>query len=137
MHEPDFPRLDKGKHYAAGVVIEEPDGRCWMVAPTNGFGGYEATFAKGTIEDGIKPQASAIKEAYEESGLKVEIVGFIADVEKSTSVTRYYRARRVGGNPADMGWESQAVHLVPSDQVHYYINSPYDLPLLAYIEHNE
>lgn len=133
VNEPPIHHVS-GKYLSAGVIVEEPDDRIWMVSPTNAFGGYINTFPKGRIEDSINPQASAIKEAFEESGLKVEIIGFVADVEKPTSVTRYYRARRVGGTPADMGWESQAVHLVPRDMVRDFINCNYDLPLLEHIE---
>lgn len=101
-----------GKQPAAGVVTVEADGRVWAVAPSNAFGGYSATFPKGRL-DGLSPRASAIREAFEESGLQVELTGYLCDSVRSTTVTRYYTARRVGGNPADMGWESQAVHLVP------------------------
>ena len=37
--EPSF-QPPPGKMPAAGVVIEEPDGRFWLVAPSNAFGGY-------------------------------------------------------------------------------------------------
>ena len=46
------------------------------------------------------------------------------------SYTRYYRARRIGGSPASMGWESQAVHLVPKAQLAHYLTNKNDLPLL-------
>lgn len=57
--------------------------------------------------------AGAIKEAFEETGLMVELVGFLVDVLRTTTYSRYYLARRIGGNPADMAWEAQAVMLVP------------------------
>lgn len=112
IEEPPFI-LPPGKDAAAGVVIEEDDGRIWLVAPSNQFGGYQATFPKGRVETGFGLQASAIREAFEESGLQVAITGFFADSVRSQTFTRYYRARRVGGTPAAMGWETQAVHLVP------------------------
>lgn len=115
-----------GKHIAAGVVVQEPDGRVWIVSPTNGYGGYTDTFPKGTVEDFMSFQASAIKEAFEESGLKVEITGFIGDFMGTTSVTRYYTARRVGGSPAAMGWESQAVSLVPAEKLAHLLESARD-----------
>ena len=49
---------------------------------------------------------------------------------RSLSYTRYYLAQRVGGSPADMGWESQAVLLVPVNQLARHLNSPYDVPVL-------
>jgi 8-oxo-dGTP pyrophosphatase MutT (NUDIX family) len=122
-----------GKKLSAGVVAIEPDGRFWIVAPTNAFGGYQATFPKGTLDAGLSPQATAIKETFEESGLQVEITGWIGDFERTTSVTRYYFAKRVGGNPAAMGWESQCVMLVPKDKLSRVLNHPKDHELLAEI----
>jgi ADP-ribose pyrophosphatase YjhB (NUDIX family) len=115
-----------GKKAAAGVVITEADGRIWLVAPTNGFGGYQATFPKGRLEPGLSLQATAIKEAFEESGLQVEITGLIGDFERSLTLTRYYTARRVGGLPTDMGWESQAVLLAPKSQLLKILNHAND-----------
>lgn len=116
---------------AAGVVTLEPDGRVWLVAPTNGFGGYKVTFPKGKLEPGLGHRAAARKEAWEESGLRVELTAFLADVPRSTSHTRYYLARRVGGTPADMGWESQAVWLVPLLRLAEVATHPNDRPLLT------
>lgn len=128
LDEPAF-KIGAGKHAASGVIIEEPDGRVWLIAPTNKFGGYEASFPKGTAEPGLSLQANAIKEAFEESGLKVEITGFIGDYERTTSVCRMYRARRVGGTPVSMGWESQAVHLVPKGHLYEHLNGWADHPI--------
>lgn len=111
------------KKAAAGVVIEEPDGRVWLVSPTNAFGGYQQTFPKGKAEVGLTLQAVAIKECFEESGLQVKITGIIGDFERSTSFCRYYTAQRVGGTSADMGWESQAVHLVPKTKLDAILNT--------------
>ncbi|WP_232422380.1 NUDIX hydrolase [Methylosarcina fibrata] len=120
-----------GRKLSAGVVTVEQDGRFWVVSPTNAFGGYKATFPKGTLDPGIPPQAAAIKEAFEESGLQIEIIGWIGDFERSTSVTRYYFARRLNGNPAAMDWESQCVMLVPQDKLFTVLDHPNDKPLIA------
>lgn len=119
--EPPFT-LPPGKKAAAGVVIEEPDGRIWLVAPTNEFGGYRATLPKGTAEPELSLQGNALKECFEECGLKVQITGFIMDVERTTSKARIYRAKRVGGSPVDVGWESQAVHLAPKGHLYDLLN---------------
>ena len=129
VQEPAF-RPPNGKMAAAGVVVEEVDGRFWLVAPSNAFGGYRSTFPKGRIEGAVSRQASAIREAYEEAGLKVKITGFLADSDRTQSYTRYYLAQRVGGNPALMGWESQAVHLVPRAALIEYLTHFNDVPLL-------
>lgn len=124
MDELDEPplQLKSGKYAASGAVIEEPDGRVWLVSPTNEFGGYKASFPKGTAEDGLSLQANALKEVFEEAGLQVKIVGLLGDFERSTSIARMYRAVRVGGDPTAMGWESQAVSLVPKDRLYEHLN---------------
>jgi ADP-ribose pyrophosphatase YjhB (NUDIX family) len=109
--EPAF-KVPRGLAPAAGVVVKESDGRIWFVCPTNQFGGYELTFPKGRL-DGKRPQATALCEAYEESGLQVRLLRHLVDVKRSQTYTRYYLAERIGGSPADMGWESQCVMLVP------------------------
>ena len=116
---------------AAGVVTLEPDGRVWLVAPTNGYGGYKVTFPKGKLEPGLDLRTAARKEAREECGLRVTLMGFLVDVPRSTSHTRYYLARRSGGTPADMGWESQAVWLVPRLRLAEVATHANDRPLLA------
>lgn len=114
------------KYTAAGVVIEEPDGRVWLTKPTNHFGGYQHTFPKGGAEPGLTLQQNAIKEAHEETGLKIKITGVLGDYERDTSKARIYTAQRVGGTPSDMGWETQAMRLVPREQLHEYLNKPVD-----------
>ncbi|MGZ8941541.1 MAG: NUDIX hydrolase [Methylobacter sp.] len=133
LEEPAFI-AKQGKKLAAGGVIIEPDGRFWLVAPTNAFGGYKATFPKGRLEPGMTPQATAIKEAYEEAGLQVQITAYIGDFERSTTLTRYYLGRRVGGLPTEMHWESQAVMLVPKSELLAVLNHPNDHAVIATLE---
>ena len=123
--------LTAGKHAGAGVAVLENDGRIWLVAPTNRFGSYDQTLPKGTADHGVSLQSTAIREAWEEAGLQVAITGHLMDVERSTSVARYYTARRVAGSPADMGWEAQAVVLCPRERLLEFLTSPYDQGLAA------
>jgi len=120
--EPPMPVV-AGKAPASGAVVIESDGRVWVVSPSNGFGGYIHTFPKGKLDpkEGLSLSANALKEVFEESGLRVELTGHLCDSIRSTSVTRYYLAMRVGGNPAAMGWESQATHLVPMAQLAQFV----------------
>jgi len=123
-----------GKRVAAGVVILEPDGRVWIVHPSNAYGGYPATFPKGTLDPGMQLRAAAIREAWEESGLQVALTGHLADLTRSRSRTRYYLGRRLGGCPSDMGWESQAVSLVPRALLAAVLTNPNDAPLVAALQ---
>ncbi len=77
-----------GMKLSAGVVVREPDGRFWVVAPTNRFGGYDWVFPKGTVSQGMSLQATALCEALEESGLQVRITGLLGDFARTTSVCR-------------------------------------------------
>lgn len=129
VNEPVFTPPTHKKH-ASGVIIEESDGRVWLMSPSNSHGGYINTLPKGQVDSGASMQATAIKEAFEESGLHVELTEFLIDTDRTTSYTRYYRAKRIGGNPADMGWESQAIHLVPRNMLNLYLTHPSDQPLL-------
>lgn len=126
LDEPPL-ELAAGKHAGAGVVVIEDDGRVWLTAPTNKFGGYSYTLPKGTAEMELSLQANAIRECFEETGLQVEITGFLLDVERSTSVARYYTARRVSGSPSEMGWETQAMVLCPLDKLYEYLHAKPDL----------
>lgn len=123
-----------GKATASGVVIIEEDGRVWVVSPTNAFGGYVNTFPKGKLDDGLSLRGNAVKEGYEESGLQVALTGFLCDSHRSTSVTRYYTARRVGGHPAQMCWETEAVHLVPKAQLAALASHPNDQGILQALQ---
>lgn len=133
VDEPPFV-LPAGLAAAAGAVILEDDGRVWLVAPSNGFGGYSATFPKGRLDPGTSLHCASVREAFEESGLQVRVEAFLLDVRRTLTYTRYYIARRVGGSPAAMGWESQAVHLVPLAQLREVAVHPNDAPVIAALE---
>lgn len=121
----------KPKRRGAGVVIREPDGRVWIVHPTGGYGGYKATFPKGGVDKGMSTRATAIKEAFEESGLKVELTGYAGDVDRDTSNARYYFARRVGGSPEHHGWESEKVTLAEPGELAKLLNRTADRKFAA------
>ncbi|MDP2228364.1 MAG: NUDIX hydrolase [Moraxellaceae bacterium] len=131
IEEPAFA-VNPGKKPASGAVIVEYDGRVWVFSPTNQYMGYVNTFPKGKIDpkQPLSMQANAVKEAFEETGLKIQLIGFLCDSQRDTTTTRYYLAHRVGGNPADMGWESQAVHLVPRDKLQGFVEHSNDAVVL-------
>ena len=121
--------VPEGKGAGAGVIIEEPDGRVWVVHPTNQFAGHDATFPKGGRDPGSSLQATALRECFEEAGLQVKITGVVGDFERTTSMVRYYRGVRTGGDPTKCGWETQAVSLVPKDKLLDELNSGVDHPI--------
>ena len=120
------------KRLSSGVIMREPDGRTWLVKPSKGFGGYNWTFPKGGVEEGLHPQANAIKEAYEESGLHAKITGYAGDYHGDTSVTRMYHAERIGGHPKDHHWETEQVALAHPDDVMNMLNRSRDKKIASH-----
>ncbi len=127
-------KVPSGKYPSAGAVILETDGRVWFLEPSNHYGGYVATFPKGRRDPGYTDAATAAKEAFEETGLLVKIGPHLCDTVRSTTVCRYFLARRIGGSPADMGWEAQSVRLAPSDQLRKLLPSLNDRPVVEALE---
>lgn len=117
---------------AAGVVMLEPDGRIWLARPTNQFGGVGHVVPKGRL-DSESPAAAALRECWQETGLLVHLDGHLADLPRSTTFTRFYIGRRVGGSPASMGWESEASVLAPPARLGDLLSGPHDAPLVAAI----
>lgn len=115
-----------GFHTAAGIVIVEPDHRVWLTTPSNHYGGYKFTFPKGSRNDREHLRHTAVRETHEETGLLAEPLAYLGDYKRHTSVSRMYVGRRVSGSPADQGWESQAIHLIPLEHLHNYVHTPVD-----------
>lgn len=92
----------------AGVLIQEPDGRIWIVRPTNEYGNRKYTLPGGGVEKGLTDQQNALKEVWEETGLQVEITGYVGDFEDSNNGNngRLYIGKRIGGQPWDAKVES-------------------------------
>lgn len=134
IKEPPLPVTNKKQ--AAGCLVVEPDGRIWLVSPTNEFGGYKNTFPKGGVENGLSHQQNAMKEVFEEAGLQVKIHSFLGDFEGDTSSTRYYIAHRTGGEPwktdtdATGFKETDNVKLVSLDEAKSILNKSRDQKIL-------
>jgi 8-oxo-dGTP pyrophosphatase MutT (NUDIX family) len=120
-----------GQKAASGIVMFEPDGRVWLTKPTNAYGGYEQTFPKGKQDAGLSLQQNAIKETYEETGLKAKITGIVGDFKGDTSTARFYMGEREGGHPHDYGSEAEAVHLATTDDAFKLLNKQRDKDILA------
>lgn len=97
---------------AAGVLVEEPDGRVWSFEPSGHFGGVSRSLPKGRVDDGQTEQEAALRELWEETGLTGEITGDIGWYPGQMTLTHFFRARRTGGAPwAHDGKETAAVYL--------------------------
>lgn len=65
---------------------------------------------------------------YEEVGLAIELTGWLCDVGRSVTRTRFYLARRVGGSPAGCG--SQSCVLSPVSSLRKLLTHPGDQQVL-------
>ena len=125
--------LGVGFRATSGCVVVEPDQRAWVVYPTNAFGGVVCSFPKGRLEPVLSLAQNAAKETWEESGLLVRPVHFLCDIVRRHVVTRFYLALRITGSPVLAGWESQAVGLVPVDDLTLFLNREYDRKVVPYV----
>jgi hypothetical protein len=75
-----------------------------------------------------------VREVFEESGLLVRLEAFLLDVRRTQTCTRYYVARRIAGCPSAMGWETQAVHLVPVARLAEIAAHPNDAAIIRAVE---
>jgi 8-oxo-dGTP pyrophosphatase MutT (NUDIX family) len=134
----DEPKLPKAKRISTGMIVREPDGKLWVYEPKGHFGGYEHSFPKGGLEDGLSPQQNAHKELWEETGLHAKVVAHVGDYKGDTGTTRYYLAVRTGGEPhapdptpfQPGGSETAAVKLVTPDQARELLNRDRDRSVL-------
>jgi 8-oxo-dGTP pyrophosphatase MutT (NUDIX family) len=131
---PPLPELKTNQERAYGSIILEPDNRIWIVEPKNHYGGYEHTFPKGRVSFGEVPIDAAIRETWEETGLKIGLEKYFGDYEGNTTNTRYYIAKRMGGNPTNFGPEVQSVKLVTIEEAKKLLNQPRDQKILSDLE---
>lgn len=91
----------KGLRLTGGVVMVEPDGRMWLLAPRNKFAGYENTWIKGGVDTGETTAQAAVREMMEEAGFSVELDRYLGDYVNTdrTGVARMYVGHRSGGGP--------------------------------------
>jgi 8-oxo-dGTP diphosphatase len=79
----------------AGVVLRSPEGFA-AIERVRGELAY-FTLPGGRIEPGETAEEAAAREAYEELGVVVKIVGLVATVNFRESIQLYYLAEAVGG----------------------------------------
>ena len=147
---PPLKKIDR-----VGVLIQEPDGRVWIVKPTDirpgvPFGDRHYTIPGGHVEPGLSDQQNALKEVWEETGLQVEITGHAGDFEDSNNGNngRLYIGKRVGGAPWDAkienhiidpntgkpAAESEKVSLVPPEAAAKMLNRTDDLAQIMAVQ---
>jgi 8-oxo-dGTP pyrophosphatase MutT (NUDIX family) len=115
---------DSGKAPAAGGIVFDGAGRVLMRHVAGGFDGEGWTWPKGRPEPGETPEAAALREVLEETGIRAEIVGVLPTAwEGSATVTRYWRMRLVEDTGSFDTAETDAVAWVTPDEARHRIRT--------------
>ncbi|MGA4495747.1 NUDIX domain-containing protein [Vreelandella venusta] len=103
--------------------MEDPFGRCLRGCiavqerlrtrePTNHFDGYVWTFPKGKPDSGETPYQTALREVWEETGCRAEILGALPDTYASGLSTNAYFVISLQEQSNAFDWEAGAnVHI--------------------------
>lgn len=98
-----------------GVIVDER-GQVLVVAPKGKFGGYAWTFPKGRPDDGETPEQTAIREVFEETGIKAAILCKLLGVHRGTTTENTYFVMTPTGGAARPGDEIETVKWVTPDE---------------------
>jgi 8-oxo-dGTP pyrophosphatase MutT (NUDIX family) len=97
-----------------GGVVFDAAGRCLLVSPAGGYGGYAWTFPKGKPDPGEAPADTARREVREESGVVAEIVAPVPGVFAGTTSKSAYYVMRLLEDTRTVDFESAETRWVTS-----------------------
>lgn len=119
----------KREFSAGGVVCKKVDGEIfWLIIKPKQTGDfYKAGWRlpKGWIDEGEKPEETALREVAEESGVKAEIIKKIDILkylytnegkEKVFKVVTFYLMKWVENLPEGFGWETEEIAWLAFDE---------------------
>jgi 8-oxo-dGTP pyrophosphatase MutT (NUDIX family) len=109
---------------AYGGVVVRSDGTVLLREPRDHFDGYVWTFAKGKPNPGESPEAAALREVLEETGVEARILApIVGDFTGSTTVNRYFlMAEAEPGRPSlPHDWETFSLRWVRFDEAKHLI----------------
>lgn len=97
---------------AYGGVLINDHGEVLLREPSNHYGGYVWTFAKGKPERGETPEETAIREVLEETGQAARIIGLIPTVFAGTTSSTVFFLMEPVAEPGPFSDETVAVRWV-------------------------
>ncbi len=108
-----------GKKVAYGGVVFDPAGNVLLREPKNHFDGYVWTFAKGRPDPGETSEQTALREVYEETGVRATIIAPLpGEFVGGTTINRYFlmTAQAGSGGIAPDDKETASVRWVNTDE---------------------
>lgn len=104
-----------------GGVLLDGQGHVLLREPTDHFGGYVWTYAKGRPEPGETPQQTALREVAEEMGYAARIQGRLPGVYGGSTGTSVFFVMEPLGQPGPVENETAQTRWVALDQAHELI----------------
>jgi 8-oxo-dGTP diphosphatase len=101
---------------AYGGVLLSKSGYVLLREPTNHFDGYVWTFPKGKPDAGETPDQTALREVWEETGSRAEILGALPDTYASGLSTNAYFVMSLQEQTYAFDWETQTVRWVSFEE---------------------
>lgn len=102
---------------AGGVVLDsqlDPT-KIYVIKPSRNYGPW--AFPKGRIDEGESQQQAALREVWEETGLRAKILpqGYLGKGRGTMSITHFYMMVKTGGRPSRTD-ETEETRLVTFDE---------------------
>jgi ADP-ribose pyrophosphatase YjhB (NUDIX family) len=117
------------KWSSAGGIVVDGEGRVALVEQRDRKGRWRWTLPKGRIDAGETAETAALREVYEESGLRCEIVRPLATHDGRAHYTHFYEMRLVADDGKHDG-ETRAVRFVGVVEATKLMRSRRDLHVL-------
>jgi len=122
-------RAAAGKWASAGGVVIDADGCVALIRERDRRGRRRWTLPKGRVDPGETPESAALREVYEESGLRASIVRPIVVHEGRWHFTHYFEMKLEGDDGRPEGGRA-AVRRVPVAKATDLLSSRRDLRVL-------
>lgn len=123
-----------------GLIIS--DNKVLLREPTNHFGGYVWTFPKGESNKGEKPEETALREVFEETGIRGKIIKFIDIPFTGDSSDAYFFIMKPLYQTGTFDFETTNIKWVTYNQAIKLVSQNHpsgatrDLNILSYLKQN-